>query len=45
MQEDIKPSADLDEFPADGMIYCESGEELKKLRKYPSKLTQLIISS
>ena len=42
MQEDIRPQADLDGFPADGMIYCESGEELKKLCKQPSKLTQLI---
>ena len=33
-QEQAKVSKDLDGFPEDGIIYCESGEELKKLRKY-----------
>ena len=33
-QEPVEVSKDLDGFPEDGIIYCESGEELKKLRKY-----------
>ena len=32
-QEHVKVSKDLDGFPEDGVIICESGEELAKLRK------------